>query len=126
MKDDINRHVPYYPEIREDGITPAGYGGTKGNQPCFCTRIGYIDIYLPHLMVTELQIAKEIFEGLEPEVLKIVRYGPHDRSASIMVRGELCHFWLAFYFGAIIPEELDQPPVITSITRYFGQELAPS
>jgi hypothetical protein len=120
-----DRHVPSWPEIREEGITPAGYGKEKANQPCFCTSIGNIDIFLLHSMVTDIQMAREIFEGLTPEILKIVQFGPHDRSASFQIGGRLRHFWLEYRFGTIVPEERDHPPLLTSLTRYSGELLLP-
>ena len=105
MVDTIDRRVPKHPEIREDGITPAGYG-KQGNKPCFCTKIDYVEVFLLHSTVTDPQTAREIFEGLMPTVLESVR-DPGDRSASIVVSGRPRHFLLPFHFGHILVKEPD-------------------
>jgi hypothetical protein len=121
----IDRSVPLWPEIREDGITPAGFGYVTGNKPCFSTQFGYISVYLPFTMVQNLATARQLFEGLEPEVNKILRSYPHDRGATVIVKGKPRYFWLKFVFGCIIPQELKNRPLVTSLTRYAGQDQLP-
>lgn len=63
---DIDRLVPLWPEVRKDGITPAGFHNVhNGNKPCFSTKVNgkvFWCFYIPICSVTDEAKARAIFE----------------------------------------------------------------
>ncbi|MCX6810662.1 MAG: hypothetical protein NTY30_02930 [Candidatus Berkelbacteria bacterium] len=63
---ELDGTIPQYPEIRDDGVTPAGFGNVDGDKPCFCATYNRVSLYIPHLLTDNPEVAKQIFEAAVP------------------------------------------------------------
>ena len=66
---------PMWPKIKDDGLTPLGYGRKNGGKPAFCTTSPekHLLVYLPHSFTGDKNLARSI---LEQSMSKIDSYFP--------------------------------------------------
>lgn len=93
--------VPQYPNIRTDGITPAGLGNIKGNKPCFCTEANRCLLYIPHSLTENQSVARSIFTQIMP-IIDDMWPNCGDRTATVMIDGGKWNLFLEFVFSHIL------------------------
>ena len=97
---EVDRSVPVWPEVREDGIIPSGFGAKDGgNQSCFCTRYNGCWVYVPHSLTISAEEARAILESALPT---LVWPDPGGRWIDVVIEGHVTAVFLKRAFNHIL------------------------